>query len=104
MSKVFDMGTKKSLSILFTAFSGVLILDTLNISHGIVFFLMAGIIPGTNFSIDANTMLIIFALATGFTLSRITVRLLTTVQLRLASRSTRRGGHASTGTILSAHN
>lgn len=67
---------KKKLTILFTALSFILILDSMNFGHALVMFFLAGVIPGTNIIIDASHMLEFFTLLTGFTLSRITLNLL----------------------------
>jgi len=87
---------KKSLSVLFVSLSAILILDTLNAGHAIAMLLLAGIIPGTNISIDADRMLEYIFLLTGFTLSRVTTSLMRAYSLR------QRDGHASNGTMLSA--
>ena len=89
------MVTKKTLTILLTVFSSIIILDTLNFGHVIALFLLAGVIPGTNISIDADTMLMFFSAVTGFTLSRLFVK--------LAAALLQRSHQTSTGTILSAH-
>jgi len=75
----------------------MLILDTMNAGHALAMFLLAGIIPGTNTSIDADRMLEYIFLLTGLTLSRITTSLLRAYSLH------QRNGHASNGTMLSAH-
>ena len=67
---------QKKLTQLFTALSFVLILDSINAGHALVMFFLAGIVPGTNIVIDAESMLEVFTLLTGFTLSRITVNLI----------------------------
>ena len=87
------MGTRKTLSLLFTGLSLVLILDTFNVTHSLSLFLLAGVIPGTNYSIDATVMLALFAGISGFTLSRIFATLAASASRRI---------HASTGTMLSA--
>lgn len=52
--------------------SCLLILDSFNAGSALVMFFLVGIIPGTDLSLSADRMLEIFALLTGFTLSRIT--------------------------------
>lgn len=64
---------KKTLTILFTALSVIIILDSLNAVHALFMFLLAGVIPGTNITLSAASMLEFFTLLIGFTLSRITV-------------------------------
>lgn len=48
-----------------------MILDSLNAGEALTMFFLAGVIPGTNFSISATHMLEFFTLTLGFTLSRI---------------------------------
>lgn len=67
---------KKALTILFLSLSILIILDSLNAGHALFMFLLAGVIPGTNIAISANTMLEFFTLLIGFTLSRLTIALL----------------------------
>lgn len=62
---------KKTLTLILTALSFMLILDSMNAGHAIIMFFLAGVIPGTNIAIEASRMLEIFALLLGFTLSRI---------------------------------
>lgn len=62
---------KKNFSIIFTALSVILILDSLNAVSAIFMFLLAGIIPGTDISISATNALYVFAGLIGFTLARI---------------------------------
>ena len=64
---------KKALTILFTALSVIIILDSLNAGQALVMFVFAGVIPGTNVAISAGNMLEFFTLLIGFTLSRITL-------------------------------
>lgn len=64
---------KKKLSIIFTILSGILILDSMNVGHDIAFFMLAGIIPGTNIVLNADRMLEIFTLLLGFVLARLSV-------------------------------
>ncbi|MFZ1250032.1 MAG: hypothetical protein WAR37_01100 [Candidatus Microsaccharimonas sp.] len=64
---------KKTFAIIFTIMSAVLILDSVNASHAIAMFLLAGIIPGTDATISASQMLELFAFLLGFTLSRIAI-------------------------------
>lgn len=66
---------KKTLIILLTSLSLVMILDSLNAGEAIAMFFLAGVIPGTNIAISATRMFEFFTLLLGFTLSRITVYL-----------------------------
>ncbi len=66
---------KKVVTIISLILSALLILDTMNAGHALMMFLFAGVIPGTNSSISADTMLALFALLAGFTLSRVTAHL-----------------------------
>lgn len=63
--------TKKTLSIILTALSLVIILDTLNPLHAIGMFFIVGAVPGTSINISATGMLILCALVGGFTVSRV---------------------------------
>ena len=67
---------RKTIITLCLIFSGIIILDSLNAGHALAMFLLAGIIPGTNAAISATTMLEIFTLLIGFTLSRVTLNLI----------------------------
>ncbi len=67
---------KKNITIVLTIVSAVLILDSLNIGHSLMMFLLAGVIPGTNIAIDGAQMLELFALLAGFTLARVSSNLI----------------------------
>ena len=66
---------QKTIAIILTILSFILILDSMNAGHALTMFLLAGIIPGTNVAINANQMLEVFSLLLGFALARITIRL-----------------------------
>lgn len=51
--------------------SGLMILDSLNVGQSILMFFLAGVIPGTSVAINAQTMMEIFALLTGFVVARL---------------------------------
>ena len=64
-----------------------MILDSVNAGQALTMFFLAGVIPGTNTSIEAGQMFELFTLLIGFTLSRITLslfRLAKNVENRLA--------------------
>ena len=65
---------KKTLTIIFTTLSALLILDSMDASHAVAMFLLAGVIPGTNFVLNAERMLELFAALLGFVVARICVR------------------------------
>lgn len=67
---------RKSVIITCLILSGIIILDSLNAGHALAMFLLAGIIPGTSTVVSAQTMLELFTLLFGFTLSRVTLNLL----------------------------
>jgi len=67
---------QKSLTIIFTILSAVLILDSMNFGYAIAMFLLAGIIPGTNIVVSADAMLNTIMFVSGFILSRIVMSLL----------------------------
>lgn len=62
---------KKAITIICLVLSAVIILDTFNVWHSVAMFYIAGEIPGTRTSINAGTMMSIFALLIGFVLARI---------------------------------
>lgn len=62
---------KKTIAIILTILSTLIILDSFNFSHALMMFYLAGVIPGTNFALDAARMLEFFALIAGFTVARI---------------------------------
>ena len=62
--------------------SALIFLDSVNAGHALVMFYLAGVIPGTNFSMSASRMLETFSLLIGFTVSRIVIN--------IARQSTRR--------------
>lgn len=67
---------KKLLTIILVSLSLILILDSMNAGYAVVMFFLAGVIPGTSIAISGSTMLELFALLIGFTLSRVTLALL----------------------------
>lgn len=62
---------KKALTITFTILSAIIILDSFNAWHAAIMFYLAGEIPGTHTSLNAGTMMGIFALLIGFVIARI---------------------------------
>ena len=86
---------KKSLTIIFVSLSAMLILDSMHAGHALVMFFLAGIVPGTNIVLSADTMFMTFTLLTGFTLSRLTLAAMN----RFGKQEVRQ---SSKGTILSA--
>ena len=62
---------KKAITIICIILSAILILDSMNAWHAIAMFYLAGEIPGTHRSINAGTMMSIFALLIGFVVARI---------------------------------
>lgn len=56
--------------------SGLIILDSLNLGHILMMFLLAGVIPGTNIAISASTMMEFFALLIGVVIGRLSARAL----------------------------
>lgn len=76
---------KKTVTIILLALSAIIILDSLNAGHALFMFLLAGVIPGTNITISAASMLEFFTLLIGFTLSRITLALIRFIETRDSS-------------------
>ncbi|MDB5160359.1 MAG: hypothetical protein JWO99_622 [Candidatus Saccharibacteria bacterium] len=62
---------KKVITIICLILSTLLILDSMNAWHAIAMFYLAGEIPGTRQSINAGTMLALFAVLIGFVVARI---------------------------------
>jgi hypothetical protein len=62
---------KKTFTIIFLSLSALLILDSMDMSHALAMFLLAGIVPGTNIVLTADYMLMLFALLLGFVLARV---------------------------------
>lgn len=75
---------KKAIIITCTTLSILIILDSFNTWHALAMFYLAGEIPGTNTSINAGTMLSIFALLIGFVLARIGNRLALSLSARFS--------------------
>ncbi|HMM62471.1 MAG TPA: hypothetical protein PKC86_02835 [Candidatus Saccharibacteria bacterium] len=61
---------KKVIVIACLAASLLIFLATINFAHGLIMFLMAGIIPGTNFVLSPTQMLIFMLILTGLFLYR----------------------------------
>jgi hypothetical protein len=78
---------KKILTTTFIILSIMLILDSMNFGHALMMFYLAGIIPGTTTSIDADSMLEFFVLISGFTFARIMTYLIRSSKSPLTSTS-----------------
>lgn len=64
---------KKTFTIIFIVFSALLILDSMNAGHALTMFILAGIVPGTNIIVNANTMLTSIAGVLGFIVARTSI-------------------------------
>jgi hypothetical protein len=62
---------KKTIAIILTIISLVIILDSFHVGHALMMFYIAGLIPGTNVALNGSQMLELFAIAAGFTVARI---------------------------------
>lgn len=62
---------KKNLAIIFVTASMILILDSFGFGHAFTMFLLVGLIPGTNVSLNANEMLTFFSLMLGLIVGRL---------------------------------
>lgn len=78
---------KKTTTIILTSLSLLIILDSMNFSHAIMMFLLAGVIPGTNIAIDGALMLECIAFIAGFTLSRVVLFSIRNFKLRTLKTS-----------------
>ncbi len=54
--------------------SAILVLDSMNAFNEIIFFVIAGKIPGTELYLEATTLLILYALIGGIVTGRLSVR------------------------------
>lgn len=81
------LAMKNTAATIFTILSFILILDSMNAGHAVTMFLLAGIVPGTNITLSAATMLQGFAVILGFMAAR------GTTQLVLAIARLRRQRH-----------
>lgn len=63
---------KKTIAIIFTLLSLLIILDSVNFGHALMMFLLAGVIPGTNITMNGEQMLEFTVLVAGFIFARIT--------------------------------
>ncbi len=73
----YRFAMKKTITITSLILSAVLILDSMNVGAALVMFVIAGQVPGTSTSLDANTLLFFYVLVGGFIASRLTKRLIT---------------------------
>jgi hypothetical protein len=62
---------KKVITTICLILSALLILDSMNTWHAVAMFYLAGEIPGTHQSLNAGTMMSLFALLIGFVVARI---------------------------------
>lgn len=66
---------KKNIAIIFTFLSLLIILDSVNFGHALMMFLLAGVIPGTNITMNGEQMLEFTVLVAGFIFARVTTYL-----------------------------
>lgn len=79
---------KKNITIIAITLSTLLILDSMNFSHALMMFLLAGVIPFTNITIDGAQMLEFIFIVAGFLFARITLYIGRNIKLR-QTKSTR---------------
>lgn len=77
---------KKAITLICIILSAIIILDSFNAWHAIAMFYLAGEIPGTHTSVNAGTMLSIFALLIGFVVARIGSRFALSLSSRLSAK------------------
>ena len=70
-------------------FSALIILDSLNLGHALMMFLVAGQIPGTKFALDATTMLWLSMGALGFIVGRLSSSAVIALEARSAKLARR---------------
>jgi uncharacterized membrane protein (DUF485 family) len=80
---------KKAITIICIILSAILILDSMNAWHAMAMFYLAGEIPGTRRSINAGTMMSIFALLIGFIVARIGNKAVLSLFDRLSTKLSR---------------
>jgi len=78
---------KKTITSILIISSLLLILDSFNFGHALMMFYLAGIIPGTNVSINADQMLEFFAIIAGFTVGQIMSYVLRSFKLVFVNRN-----------------
>jgi len=78
---------KKTATIILTALSLLMILDSFNFGHALMMFYLAGVIPGTNFALDAAQMLEFFAIIAGFVVARVMMYIVRSFIPRTANTS-----------------
>lgn len=66
---------KKLITIILTALSILMILDSMQAGQALMMFLLAGVIPGTNIVISGSTALSVFTGLLGFTAARLYIKL-----------------------------
>ena len=69
--------------------SGLMILDSLNIGHNLAMFLIAGQIPGTEIYLNADLMLISYALILGILFGRFTTGIARSLRQQIARQPRR---------------
>jgi hypothetical protein len=67
---------RKAIIITSLILSGLIILDSFNVGHVLMMFLLAGVIPGTNIALSATTMMELFGLLTGLVIGRLSSRII----------------------------
>lgn len=82
-------GMRKTIITLSLIGSALIILNAFEAGHALMMFLMAGIIPGTNIVINADTMVFVFASAFGFVCARLTVYAVTKMTAESSDETSR---------------
>jgi hypothetical protein len=76
---------KKTIALILTILSALLILDSMDAFHALAMFMLAGIVPGTHIALSATFMLELFTLLLGFVLARIAINV--SSRLRFVKRN-----------------
>ena len=74
---------RKIIILICVTLSVLMILDSFNVGHAFMMFLLAGVIPGTNIAISASTMMELCALVGGFVFARLTHRFFVSLSRRI---------------------
>jgi hypothetical protein len=78
---------KKSIAIILTILSGILILDSFQAAQAVMMLVLAGEVPGTSIILSATTMLETCLLITGFVCARLMVALFNSLRNPAPKRS-----------------
>lgn len=79
---------KKTVALIFTILSALLILDSLNAGQALLMFVLAGQVPGTSIIISASVMLQAYLVLIGFVCARLFIAALNSLSAQRLKRQT----------------